>query len=260
MAKKPMSDTQLRHRKKAQAGITRTTSTLGLTGLGLLGAGVAIKKPKVAHAVHGLPGMHNVDAKKLESVAIKTGIVSSGIGGAGGFNTARIYDEDSKRKQGAVKKNDDTFEGSAARYIEEMEEFISKKWEPVSRNYDPEQRREKRGPYYEGAAVATAGYQGARAVGRTSIGAEHKSQGGAKAYRASKPHGPLKAGEARHFNRLKANDDVARAAFKGARKRGAVAVAAAGVAAGIHHERTKGSWQSYAKRDSVSAFGVDHTE
>jgi hypothetical protein len=41
---------------------------------------------------------------------------------------------------------------------------------------------------------------------------------------------------------------------------GAAAVAGA---AGVHHalkRKQQGSWQPYAKRDAVSAFGVDHTE
>lgn len=91
LAKRSMSDTELRHRKKLQAAGSRVTSTAGLTALGLLGAS----------AVAGRTGSHAA-AKKLRNASINTGIVGSGTGAVSGFNFARIQSEESKRPRPPV--------------------------------------------------------------------------------------------------------------------------------------------------------------
>lgn len=75
-----MTDVELRRRKKLAGNIALTTSTVGLGGLGLLGAGVALKKPR------------------LTKIATTGSIVNGGIGGAGGYNFAAINRAEAKKR------------------------------------------------------------------------------------------------------------------------------------------------------------------
>lgn len=75
-----MSDVELRGRKKAAGHIAVTTSTMGLGSLAALGAGAALKKPR------------------LTKVAATGSIVSGGVGGAGGYNFAAIQRAEAKRR------------------------------------------------------------------------------------------------------------------------------------------------------------------
>ena len=106
VTKRDMSDKELRRRKKAQGAISRTTSTLGLGGLGLLGASVAMKKPgtlKRIQAVH--PKLANTSPEKVRSTANNVALVSGGIGGLGGYNFASYTAAEAKQKK--FKKSDD---------------------------------------------------------------------------------------------------------------------------------------------------------
>lgn len=100
---KPMSEAELHRRQKLQSKIGRTTSTLGLGGLGMLGVAAATKKNP--GALKRVPGLKRANPEKFRQAALNTGVVSSGIGGVGGFNQASIYSAESRRKK--VQKNDE---------------------------------------------------------------------------------------------------------------------------------------------------------
>lgn len=155
---KPMSDQQLAHRKRIQAHTSQAGSTAGLTSLGLLGAS----------AIAGKKGMKL--APKLKAASTNTAIVGAGIGGASGFNFARIQSEEARRSQ--VKK------GSGMKL--------------VAKAYDPEGNRRKRQKGYTaalaggstGAAVTSGGFA-LRAVRNSSSKQAGTLREKAKAYRAA---------------------------------------------------------------------------
>lgn len=113
-AKRLMSDTEIKHRKKLQAGIAVTTSTLGLTALGLKGGSVAAGRVarSAAKANHAIPGGATkygpaaMKAKKykklsrsLDHAAVNTSLTAGGIGGVGGYNFASYTRAEGKKKQ-----------------------------------------------------------------------------------------------------------------------------------------------------------------
>lgn len=252
-----MSDTEIRHRKKVQGQISRTTSTLGLAGLGLTGAAaLAAKKPGALRAInHAHPKLAGVTSAKLKDTAITTGLVSGGIGGVGGYNFASYTGAESrKRKQLApVKKGmhmglEMGYYGEEGRpvvlpAIDPSREVIEKAWSPVASNYDSEAARHKRTRAYEGAALVGSGAGGAYAA-----------------------HEGMKAVHAAGAMKPVLTSNQAKAALKPLRRHGGRAAAGvAGVAAatGVHRalkRKERDGWQSYAKRDGMSAFGIDHTE
>jgi len=246
MANRLMSDAEMRRRQKLQSKIGRTTSTLGLGGLAALGTGIALKKPKVAEAAGKVPGLKKVDPKKLENAAVKTGIVSSGIGGVGGFNQAAIYSAESRKRKQAVpvKKSyglEMGYYGEEGRPLthEEIEAEIEKAWTPSASNYDSEEKRGKRARAYQGAGLVGGGAAG------TFAGVQ-----GHKAYQEGK--------------KLKAGSQIRR--LKPVLEHGGKAAAGAALAAGAITASSKigskrrDSWQPYAKRNTASAFGVDHSD
>lgn len=88
-----MTDEELRHRKRLQAGISVTTASLGLAALGTrAGAGVArrtVKNPVKARRI----------ANSLNSHSTGLLTTSAGIGGYGGFNFAAIQRAEAKRDE-----------------------------------------------------------------------------------------------------------------------------------------------------------------
>lgn len=245
-----MSDTEIRHRKKLQGTISRTTSTLGLTGLGLTGAAaLAAKKPGL---LRNVPKLNKVTPHQIKNAAINTGLVSGGIGGLGGFNFAAYTNAEAKRKKQIMKSDDEPLEmgyyGEEGRPIElppivVPESEINKAWSPVAEPFDSEARRSKRSKRYEKGAAAAAGASGGYAGFHTvkAIKAAKKDRPGLKRIPGIDVHAPVM----RHGGR-------AAAGLAG------VGVAA-GVAEGIRRKR-EGSWQSYSKANTTSAFGVDHDE
>lgn len=123
VVKRDMSQAQLAHRKRIQAGISVTGSTLGLTALGLRGGAAVV--PRVA-AKLGKPALkaQNISAKMKEA---STGAltVGAGVGGVGGFNFAAIQRAEGKKKPVAknqqktklVPFNASTHPGAAATYL-----------------------------------------------------------------------------------------------------------------------------------------------
>jgi hypothetical protein len=117
VSKRNMSQAELGRRKKLQSKIAVTTSTLGLGALGLKVGSVgaargASKFTKLARSSEGpASAVHEFHAhtlkersNKLSNAAINTGIVSSGIGGVGGYNFASYTKAESKQRQ-PLKKN-----------------------------------------------------------------------------------------------------------------------------------------------------------
>lgn len=107
--RRPMSDNELATRKKVQGHISRTTSTLGLGGLGLLAASaVARKNPARLKQIQSMhPRLKNVQPEKIKNTAQNVALVSGGIGGLGGYNFASYTAAEAKKKQ-RLKKSDET--------------------------------------------------------------------------------------------------------------------------------------------------------
>lgn len=272
-----MSEAEQRRRQKLQSKIGRTTSTLGLGALGVTGlAAAASKKPGMLKSI---PKLKNAHPDKLRNVAINTGIVSGGIGGVGGFNQASIYSAESRRRKQAVpvKKSygmEMGYYGEEGRPLthEEIEAEIEKAWTPSASNFDAEKSRKKRADAYGGAALAGAGAGGAYTA-HHGMKAVHEAQK-VKTVDAS-PRIPAeetvrsKGGKeftrnvVRHGKAFRALDvDVAGKALKHSGKAGVGLAAVAGAAATHSAIKRKkdSSWQSYGKRDTTSAFGVDHSD
>jgi len=268
-----MSDAEIRRRKKLQGHISETTSTLGLTGLGITGAAaLAAKKPGVLRAVKKVPGLKTATPAKMKNTAINTGIVSGGIGGVGGYNFASYTNAESRKRKTMVTKRDEGIEmsyfGEEGSPVElpEIRVPVSKEWSPVASNFSSEGSRKKRADRYQAGALVGAGAGAAYGAshGRKAIGEARqiKSVKAAQRVSAKTKGGQIVSRVGKPFTAI----DVA--PLKGAAKHGGkAALGAAAVGAGIAaHQaigrRKTGSWQSYAKRggETISAFGVDHGE
>ena len=273
-----MSDAEIRRRKKVQGNITRTTSTLGLAGVGVgTAAALASKKPGALKAVRKVPGLKNATAPGLKDAGLYTSLGSGGIGGVGGYNFAAYTGAESRKRKQAVTKSmgvEMGYFGEEGHPIKlpEIKVPIEKAWSPTASNYDSEGSRQKRAKKYESGALVTAGGAGA-----------YSASEGRKAVRAGKNAKPLdmahgevksanKAGDQRFHPKFTSPGNIAhekavpvsaaRAGLRHAGKSaaGAAVVAGAVGAHGALKRKRKGSWQPYAKRDATSAFGIDHTE
>jgi hypothetical protein len=273
-----MSDAEIRRRKKVQGNISRTTSTLGLAGVGVGGAAaLAARKPGALKAIQNLPKMKGTTEQGLKDAGLYTSLASGGIGGVGGYNFAAYTNAESrKRKQLApVKKElgmDMGYYGEEGNQVKlpEIKVPIEKAWSPSANNYDSERSRKKRSKTYENAALVGAGAggaytasQGMKAVGeakkvkpRTMVETETHARG------HQVPKG-VPQGANKPF-RLAEQSAVPTKHLAPALKHGgkaAAGVAGVAAAAGIHgslKRKRKGSWQPYAKRATTSAFGIDH--
>jgi hypothetical protein len=274
-----MSDTELRHRQKIQGKIARTTSTLGLGGLAVTGAGVlAHKNTGALKAIQKIPKMKGATPQGMKNAAINTGIVSGGIGGVGGFNQASIYSAESKRRKQATPMAKSLGmemgyfgEEGHALTTEEIDREISKAdtkkpWHPMGSRFDSEKSRMNRSRAYEGAAIA--GGLGATHIGlnqavKTARTAKkefkpriveepivthvpYTTSGGKKAHRKKTIH-------TKPFKAMPLTKEAVKAVRKPAGKAG-LALGAAGAAfGGAHaiHQKRKGSWQPYAKNYEI---------
>jgi hypothetical protein len=269
-----MSDAEMRRRQKLQGKIGRTTSTLGLSGVALTGAAIATKKkPGSLKAITKVPGLSRVSHGGLKNAAFHTSIAAGGIGGVGGFNQASIYSAESrKRKAAAVVKKGFGMEmgyyGEEGKPLthEEIEAEIEKAWTPSASNFDSERSRHKRTKGYEGGALVGAG-----------AGAAYATRHGVKAGKAaskikSKEMTPVlhRVNSAGQPYRIGLGSQGEKAISTGSLKKlgghsgkAAVGLAAVGGAAATHSaikRKKQSGWQSYAKRDATSAFGVDHSD
>jgi hypothetical protein len=272
MAKRIMSEAEQKRRQKLQSQIGRTTSTMGLTGVGLAGAGaLAAKKPGM---LKNIPKLKNADPEKLKNAAFYTGIASGGIGGVGGFNQASIYSAESRRRKQAVPVKKDLgmemgFYGEEGRPLthEQIESEIEKAWTPSASNFDAERSRHKRAKVYEsgalvgaGAGAAYAGHQGAKAVRaarglKTSDAApvshgvrEYDTKKGTHVTQKVKSYGKT-------FRALDVTDAKKVAGHGGKAAAGLAAVAGAAATHSAIKHKQRGGWQSYAKNDVSKLFG-----
>lgn len=320
-----MSEAEQRRRQKLQSKIGRTTSTMGLTALGVTGAAaLGAKKPGALKAIQKIPGLAKTTPEKMERAAIKSGIISGGIGGVGGFNQASIYSAESRRRNQTtpVKKDygmDMGYFGEEGTPLlpTEIEAEIAKAWSPSASNFDSERNRQKRNKGYQSATIAAggaggalAGIEGVKAIGHArKIKTEemapvthrpavahvdevkgdpgHPGQPEIKAVRANAGKGVTGVKGQKEIKPRPAVEAVKGVKGRGASKvadlkgstrairtgehlgpalkhggRAAIGLGAVGAAVGAHHalkqKRASRSWQPYAKRDAVSAFGVDH--
>ncbi len=262
-----MSDAELRRRRKLQGKIGRTTSTLGLGGLGITGAAaLASRKPGMLKAI---PKAKNLTPEKLRNTAINTGIVSGGIGGVGGFNQASIYSDEARRRKQTVKKElgmDMGYYGEEGRPLthEEIEAEIEKAWSPSASNFDSEASRKKRADAYGGAALAGAGAGGAYAA-HHGMKAVHEAKGlkphlVAEVARDAKGAAKISTARANHYKAISTGSLKAVGRSGGKAAAGLAAVAGAAATHSAIKRKKSNSWQPYAKRDTTSAFGVDHSD
>jgi hypothetical protein len=175
MAKRVMSDSEIRRRKKIQGEIGRTTSTMGLAGVGLLGASVAMKKPRMALAAHKLPGMHGIDPKKLGDAARNVGVVSAGIGGVGGFNQAKIYSNEARKTGPRMPVNPQKPKKKVVKSLDQISKIGD--WKTIDQR-EQTQRRDRKAMRRSGAGAAFGG--GLVALGYHDSGdkAKYKAAGG----------------------------------------------------------------------------------
>ena len=253
MAKRIMSEAEQRRRQKLQSQIGRTTSTMGLSALGVTGAAALAGSKGAAGeralgTIRKIPGLKNATPHGMERAAIKSGIVSGGIGGVGGFNQASIYSAESRRRKQAVPVKKDYGmemgyygeEGTPLTH-EQIEAEIEKAWTPSASNFDSEKSRKKR-------PMPTAVQLG-DCWRRRCDGAHHGMEAVHQAKKL-KPISQLKAltkegGALRHGGKAAA---------------GLAAVAGAAATHSAIKRKKSDSWQPYAKRDTTSAFGVDHSD
>ena len=253
-----MSDTEIRHRKKIQAGASQAGGVLGLTALGgtmvasRSGRNTLRKIPQLKSRL-AAPPPKDPNRDRIKGAITPVLATSAGIGGASAFNFASYTRAESKKRQNPsvvgqppsrVKKREDEpmemgYFGEEGHPIEfpEIEVPVSKAWEPSAGNFDSEAARKKRNKGYQGAALVGAGAGGA-----------YTGHQGMKAVHA--------AGKIKPKMLPKELKVAGRHGGKTALGVGAVAGAAA-VHRGLKRKE-KGSWQPYAKRDSASAFGIDH--
>jgi hypothetical protein len=282
-----MSDAELRRRKKLQGTISRTTSTLGLAGVGTLGAGLALKKnPAMLRKIPRYSKLSNkaIQAKgaRLGERATHIGILSGGIGGLGGYNFAAYTNAESRKRQMKPVAKSYGHEADMTPYT--GEEGVAKAWSPTGDTFDSEARRGKRSKVYEGASLAGAGAGGAAVAHYGTHAVRH-------AVRATRAYKPVELHEksvttrkiTRGANKGKMADTAHYKPTKAVKvgrltreigatgKAGAKGLAGAAVLGGslYAHKKIKegraGSWQPYAKRlsgdeqsETTSAFGVDH--
>jgi hypothetical protein len=216
-SKRIISDTELRRRKQLGANLTRLTSGIGIASLGALGVGAAA--PKLARA--GKLGRVTVQrAEKFQNAtknkALTAGIVSSGIGGYNGFNTAAWQSAEARRRK------------------------VNKRWTPAGPAvYEPEARRVGRSKKYQHAVDVGA----TAAAGGAAVS-------GAQTVKGLKALADPKYKRAHTLPR----SAVLSTGRRGAVTAGLLgaAVAGEGIKRKMNKKTTTGSWAPYAK----SAFGV----
>lgn len=206
---KPMSDAEIRRRKKIQSASSRAGGTLGLTALGAFGA----SKVPGSRVASKLGRLNKINPKKMENIALGASTAGAGIGGAASFNFASYTSAEAKKRQ--------------RKPIAKGHLVIAKKWEPVATNYTPEGSRKKRNQNQVKALAGVSGAAAGAGAYRGLAGLELSSQ--AKTAKAKKKaYRPLKA--------------AAKGRFKTAGKYGAVSAVAGGGAVALNRRRKSESW------------------
>jgi hypothetical protein len=239
-----MSQKSIDRRKRAQGTLTRATSTLGLAGVGMVGASIASKKnPATLRRIQGMhPKLSHVTPEKMKDAAFHTGVVSGGLSGLGGYNFASYTSAEAKRNK-KVKKNLEPDLEIEPTY---GEEGIAKAWSPVATDYDPEAKRHKRNVIEQHAA-----FTGATAAGTLS------AVKGSEAFKTHKLAGRVVQSTPAMKGKATKLKNVARGQLKTSGKYAAGAAGLAGAGEYVRRKR-KGDWQSYSKSASTSAFGITH--
>lgn len=230
-----MSDAELKRRKKAQGQIGRTTSTLGLASVGLLGASVAAKKK---------PKLIKINPEKLKNASFGTSITAGGIGGVGGFNQADIYSAEARKKKPVVKRDE-----MAPEYGE-----IAKAWSPVTaKPFDAEEKRHKRA---EVAEYAT-GTAGGLAVGGGALHAIKGAGVKGKGLRLQAEKKKVTAEGLPNAHKYKSGAKQIARGTKTMHRGGKIMAAGAGGLLASHvinRTRKRDGFQTYSK----SAWGITH--
>lgn len=251
MPRELMSDAELKRRKKIQGRISQTTSTLGLTGVGIGSAAlIAGKKPGALRAVQRkVPAARKLTPEKLKDAGLYTSLASGGIGGVGGYNFAAYTNAESRKRQPVRKSVAPDMDGTYG------EEGFAKAWEPQARNFDAESKRHNRARNYElagaGGTIALAGGTLKRAsTARKLKGKSEVAQ--VQAWRAGRdmkaaPRGGQKVKAAQNLKRVSTDaEGLTRAAGRAKRSTGRLAAAtliAGGATAGVAAGRRSKSWQ-----------------
>lgn len=251
MPRELMSDAELKRRKKIQGRISQTTSTLGLTGVGIGSAAlIAGKKPGALRAVQRkVPAARKLTPEKLKDAGLYTSLASGGIGGVGGYNFAAYTNAESRKRQPVRKSVAPDMDGTYG------EEGFAKAWEPQARNFDAESKRHNRARNYElagaGGTIALAGGTLKRAADTKKAqvaqrGAQARAGLALRDMKAA-PRGGARINAARKMHSITDEAErLGRSAAKAKRSTGRLAAATIGVGgltAGVAAGRRSKSWQ-----------------
>lgn len=294
MAKRIMSDAEIKRRKKVQGHVSQATGALGLAALG----GTIAATPAGRRTLRKIPKLQShvkapvkdPNADKLSGITTPVLATSAGLGGLGAFNFASYTGAESRKRAQPVTKNHEPGidmgyfgeEGHPVK-LSEIEVAFEKAWEPVASNFDSESSRGKRAKIYEGGALAVGGagaaagaHQGYKAFKAkpgavadptprklTNIVEKPDAAGKMKRSASSAIKNEVKGITMEDFHAHQGAVKAARNTRKAHGKKAAIGLGVAGLAAGAHHvvrdkRKQDSSWQPYSKRDSTSAFGVDH--
>ena len=108
-AKRAMSDTEIRHRKKVQAGVSQAGGVLGLTALGgtlaaSRGGRTALRKiPQLKPHIKA-PAPKDPNRDRIQGAVTPVLATSAGLGGLGAFNFAAYTKAESRKRKAAVPK------------------------------------------------------------------------------------------------------------------------------------------------------------
>lgn len=284
-----MSDAEIRHRKKVQGHISQATGALGLAALG----GTLAASNPGRRALRKIPGLASrvrpprppePNPDRIGGATTPVLATSAGLGGIGSFNFASYTGAESKKRGQQVKKSYESLEmgyfGEEGHpvVLPEIVVPIEKAWSPSASNFNSERSRGKRNEAYAGGALVGAGagatYGGAQGVKAVQharnikaipnvaqmIPAEEKvtPRGKDKAGKPRKPYYQKVEKPGVKFTALDA-EPVGRAVRHGGKAAAGLAAAGGAVyAAKKIHEKHNEGWTPYAKRDTTSAFGIDH--
>jgi hypothetical protein len=181
------TDKQLRAHKKASAGLSVATSTMGIAALGAVGAragaGRAVKVAQRAGRLkHVTPDQ--VKAFRGKSTGISAGLTtgSAGLGGVGGYNYAAIQNAESKR---SVKKMDDGLGIWKAMTPEQRK--INRSNAKITQEHTQKHVMRGLGAGLAGGAAGAAIAVNPRAVKSIARSAQYGVKAGKHFYAASKP-------------------------------------------------------------------------
>jgi len=284
-----MSDAEIKRRKRVQGHVSQATGALGLTAFG--GALAATKPGR--QALRKIPKLrpHVAEYKpnpdKVSGITTPALATGGGLGALGSFNFASYTGAESRKRTPPVEKPvkkslepgiDMGYFGEEGHPVElpPIEVPIEKAWSPSASNYDSEKSRGKRNEAYGGAALGAAGagaayggihgtktVQAARKVkpitdaAKISIVDTPRQRTNKKTKKVTNYYEKVPTA-GKHFTAL---DTEALKPLKHHGKRAAIGAGVAAAGVGAHQaikRKHESNWSPYAKRDAVSAFGIDH--